>query len=379
MAEGGFKAGQFVFSTTVTTSAATMEAEVKNIISGVCALLMSLEPHWGYDANYTATASDFVKIHATTTYRYQAYAQFLVNSSTGSKLMVFYNPGWFHLLSVDCCCLSTRNYYYSDIGLGMSMIPGGSSNTWDISSDCTTGSLVPYDGVRCISTASTLIDSATGTYSTFVSREHTNAKYYVIVKEDIICVLSGQESSSNLYSGFAIGKIFGTLFNESDNFYYSKYGAFNFASLTPLPYLYERSTLSNSWINSTTESKYSGSEIIGSVFKSTVTTHSITKTDNTTICTAGCIPYTDVGTCINPSSTNATAFTAILVGVITDNTQTQGIVPGSSYKGWLDTDFIRGIYYGLPYNTPLVGGKFIHLGGGIAIGWDPSNTVVLRS
>lgn len=375
MALGGFKSGEFMFSISTSTTASVVGDNVKGLVSGVCALLMSLEPHWGYDANYTATASDFVKIHATTSYEYQAYAQFLVNSSTGSKLMVFYNPGGYHLINADCCCNTSDSSYYSDIGLGMSMIPGGSSNTWDISSNCTTNALVPYDGVRCISTANRA--QITSYTNTFVHTGVTNGKYYLIVKEDLICVFSGASGVESLYSGFAIGKIFGQLFNSADNAYYSKYGAFNFESNGEIKET--AATAATTWIDTIASSPYWGTTVVGCLFRSTVTTHAITRDSSTIIRIAGCIPYTNDGTCINPSSTNATAFTAILIGVTTNDSQTYGVVPGNGYKGWLDTDFIRGIYYGLPYNTSLVGGKFIHLGGGLAIGWDPSNTVVLRS
>ncbi len=376
MALGGFKAGEFIFSISASTTASVVGNDVKGLVSGVCALLMSLEPHWGYDANYTATASDFVKIHATTSYQYQAYAQFLVNSSTGSKLMVFYNPGGYHLLNADCCCNSSTSNYYSDIGLGMSMIPGGSSNTWDISSDCTTGSLVPYDGVRCISMANRA--QTTSYTNTFIHTGVTNGKYYLIVKEDLICVFSGKQGVDSLYSGFAIGKIFGQLFNSADNAYYSKYGAFNFDSNSEIT---ETTVNTNiSWINTRANTPYWGANVVGCLFRSTVTAPAVTYlTTHSVIYSAGCLYWSNDGTCVDAASSNKTTWTPILVAVTTDDAQTYGVVPGNGYKGYLDTDFLRGIYFGFPYNALLENGNFLSLGGGLAIGWDPSNTVVFRS
>ena len=58
---------------------------------------------------------------------------------------------------------------------------------------------------------------------------------------------------------------------------------------------------------------------------------------------------------------------------------TYGIVQGDSFKGFVDTDLLRGVNCTYQYGQQLDGGNFIYLGGGFALGWDSSNTVSLFS
>jgi hypothetical protein len=56
-----------------------------------------------------------------------------------------------------------------------------------------------------------------------------------------------------------------------------------------------------------------------------------------------------------------------------------GIVSGDGFKGYLDTDFIRCVTRNTYSKGQTFGtnSEFIYLGGGIAIGWDSTNTVSL--
>lgn len=69
-------------------------------------------------------------------------------------------------------------------------------------------------------------------------------------------------------------------------------------------------------------------------------------------------------------------WTPCYVYYATQDQSTNGVVPGDSFKGFLDTDLIRGVNPQTAYGEVLgANGEFVHIGGGFAIGWDPSNTV----
>lgn len=373
MATGGFKAAEYIFSTSDSDVSGTTAVanKVKEIVSNVCALIMQCEPHWQYDSNFTPSSSDFVKIGSNTGDRYQIYAQFLRNSSTGSKLCVFYN-WYYHCLDASCCSIGTTSDNRSDLGLAMGMIPSGSSNTWDTSSYCTTSNFLPNDGVRFVSTSS----DESGT-NTFMYGKVQNAKYTVIVKEDVISVFSSIMSNEQITSGFSIGKIFGTLFNSSDSAYYSQYGALIYGPANSK--ITEPNTSSTLFLNTRTATPLWGVQFFGNYFRSTVTSKAVTYSSETSTGICGVIPWADSGSCIQSGLSNKTSFSPIIIGHASSDMDTYGVVPGVGYKGYLDTDFLRIVYRGFPYGTLLDGGKFIYLGGGLALGWDASNEVILRS
>lgn len=56
---------------------------------------------------------------------------------------------------------------------------------------------------------------------------------------------------------------------------------------------------------------------------------------------------------------------------------TYGVVPGDGFKGYIDTDLLRGVNPNYSYGQQLQGGDFVYLGGGFAIGWDADNEILL--
>jgi len=56
---------------------------------------------------------------------------------------------------------------------------------------------------------------------------------------------------------------------------------------------------------------------------------------------------------------------------------TYGVVEGDSFKGFIDTDLLRGVSYTYERGQALGGGDFLYLGGGFAVGWDSTNTETL--
>ena len=71
-------------------------------------------------------------------------------------------------------------------------------------------------------------------------------------------------------------------------------------------------------------------------------------------------------------------WTPCYVYYYTQDQSTYGVVPGDSFKGFVDTDLLRGVNPQTPFGQVLgTNGEFYHIGGGFAIGWDASNAVFL--
>lgn len=386
MATGGFKAFEHVFTGTNYTNAypySTGETNVKALLKAITQGIISVEPKWGYDSNFTATADDFVKIGTASSKWYDAvFAQFLINSDTGSKLLVYYNPSnGYKLSSTDLIMSYNASYCVWGYGLCMSMIPGGSSQTWDISSDCTTAGFIPYEATRVIGTSSKPDGaSSSAARSTFVSSQGTH-RYVIAVKNDVIMVFWQELNSGDLCGALAVGKIYGQLCNSTDNGACSQYGCISFKNTATNSANYQELDTSACYINDRTQPfiYMSGStSLYYDIYK--VITMSCFYEDTTTtlpsstffIHLSAPIPNAFSDATAQSSTTNKTAFTPFLVSNIR-------VGNGTDLKGYLDTDVFRGMYYGFPYNTLFDNGKFIYVGSGLAVGWDASNTVILRT
>lgn len=383
MATGGFKAAEWVFTLKTVNSVSGTEANVKMVLQNICNLIIQCEPHWTHDAEYTATETDFVKIGSGTLIANQEYAHFLINTVTGSRLLVCYTLGQVRQLNTSCLCGASSSSRYYATGLCVSMIPGGSTEKWDISENCTTASFIP-NTATLIMGCGNMIDS--GGYTSLCRyyngvQTNTNERYVVIVKEDIIFISLGQKAVTNIYSSMCVGKIFGQLYNEDDNQYYSKYGAFvlsdNITSVCA-----EQSVPNTNygylWLNSRDSSSVSGQFPV-TYFKSVINGRPLTYQFPHVIPEATTTNgYVSSGLRTQSVTSGKTAFSALLISHSTDDAGNYGVVPGNCFKGYLDTDFFRNVYYGFQYDTLFDGGNFIYAGGGIALGWDPSNTITLR-
>ena len=388
MATGGYKAAEWIFTVKTSSTASTTRSNVQLVLKNVCNLIMQCEPHWTHDAEYTATEDDFIKIGSGTANANQEYAHFLINTVTGSRLLVCYLLGVTAQVQKVCCCDSQYNTSggYYGAGLCFSMIPGGSTSRWDVSSDCTTIAFIPNDATLLLGPANTINNSAQttllGYYNGVATR--TNARYVVLAKEDLIFVALGFAGETDLRNSLCIGKIFGKLCNDDDDQYYSRYGSFLFKK-DANTYTYE--TVANSettvpnanWLNTRADQVYWNSVVAGCYFRSSTTTRPVTYVSGQSVpqIVGNNAP---VGAGLRTSSVTSgkTAFGAFLVSHSTNDANSYGVVPGNCFKGYLDTDFFRNVYYGFQYDTLFDGGNFIYAGGGIALGWDPSNTITLR-
>lgn len=390
MATGGFKAAEWVFTLKTSSTAATTEANVKLVIKNVCNLIIQCEPHWTHDAEYTATEDDFIKIGSGTGNNNQEYAHFLINTVTGSRLLVCYTLGATTTPAIPkaCCCDSlydSSHGSYWGFGLCFSMIPGGSQSRWDTSNNCTTIAFIPNDATSLLGPCNEFGTFAQNTLLRFynAAATYTNYRYVVVAKEDLIFVSLGNIGSSNIRNSLCVGKIFGQLCNEDDNQYYSRYGSFLFgkdaAASTYEGTAYDSSANNGNFLNSRTGNVFWNASLSCCYFRSTVTTRPVTYVStHSQPSITGTNTQVGTGTRTSSSTSGKTAFGAFLISHSTGDANSYGVVPGNCFKGYLDTDFFRNVYYGFQYDTLFDGGNFIYAGGGIALGWDPSNTITLR-
>lgn len=392
MATGGFKAAEWIFSVTTaptgTAGATKMANDVKWIIKNVCNLIIQCEPHWTHDPEYTATEDDFVRIGTNTSRNYQEYAHFLINTVTGSRLLVCYLLGLNAQVNAAVCCQSryTSNGSRFAVGLCFSMLPGGSSSSWNISSACTTSAFIPNDATLLLGPCNKIYSSNTdesilGYYNGETTR--SNYRYVVIAKEDLIFVALGSVGNVDLKNAMCVGKIFGQLCNQEDNQYYSKYGAFLFN--TDADTLIRETVANNAtataafWLNTRSNNVFWNANLAGCYFRSSIITRPVTYVSSQSRPQmTGTNPMVSSGDRTSSITSGKTAFGAFMMSHSSDDANSYGVVPGNCFKGYLDTDFFRYVYYGFQYDTLFDGGNFIYAGGAIALGWDPSNTITLR-
>lgn len=380
MATGGYKAAEWSVTIKTSTTASVTEESAKLIIKNVCNLIIQCEPHWTHDADYTVTEDDFIKISSGTSNLYQEYAHFLINTATGSRLLVCYKLGGYETIPDVCCCHGNGGYTFAT-GLCFSIIPGGSNSVWDISNDCTTIAMIPNEATLLLGPCNLKNNTSSSPSGSPILRSTNSSaqtrylKYTVIAKEDQIVILLARTGSGDMSNCICIGKIFGELCNETDNAYNSKYGAILFSDSASG--ISEYVNADNMWLNTRTTIRYGGACVV-CYFRDTTLTRPIQYNDphSITECTST-NGYVYTGLRTSSVTSGKTAFCALNLSHSTDDANSYGVVPGNCFKGYLDTDLVRAVYCGFPYDTKFDGGNFIYAGGGIALGWDPSNSIGL--
>lgn len=387
MTTGGFKAFEYNWTTTGTpTSASAVETRVKELLKGITQRIVQTNSHWGYDSNFTATADDYIKISSDTSIQGQAHAQFLVNSVTGTKMLVYYNPARQLLVNVNCLAekntttTSTAYKYRGGGGLCISIIPSGLNETWDVSSNCTTSSFIPSHGTKIIGTACAEGNPSSTNNPTYVLSGQAG-RYVILMKDDVVVVMNQNLNSGDIYGLYATGKIFGALSNAEDNFAYSKYGSIAF--FAGVHDRTEINTKGGANLNVRTGGVFKPDSASANYFYGTFAAQYFGAIDNGEIIRQPLLWATDnnvyAGGLNDSSESNRTSFSAIGVGKRIDVTTPTPVVTGSGYKGYIDTDLFRNVYSGFLYNTLFDDGNFICVGGGLAMGWDASNEVIFRT
>ena len=378
MATGGWKWGQFIYQFGTRKASESRDQYTmrrsKEIIAAFADYLIKSGEGWAFDSEFTSSAEDFTQIGTESDYSNYSICQFLKHEN-GTRLCARYCSRY---RKIDKT-LEMRTSGYTDIthsGLSMAMIPSGSPNKWDLSNNCTTSSFIPTDATRFVGNSvytSSYCDSVVyQDASNFNGTQKRTIKYSFGVKEDSVFIaingLSGESYSSRIDLCFA-GKLFGVLSQSEDVGYHSKYGAFMSANT----YEYSRG---NDIFNS--QSYWNG--VYSTYFRTTVDTlppSGVSENSQSLKCFNSNAAATNSGI-IDNIRTGKTLFGAIGFYIASIDPQTYGVTKGNGMKGYADTDVFRAVYPQFSYGTLFDGGRFIYLGGGWAIGWDPSNTINLR-
>lgn len=378
MATGGWKWGQFVYQygmkkTSENDSQYVMRRS-KEIIAAFADYLIKSGEGWEFDSEFTNSAEDFTRIGTESGMSYYSVCQFLKHEN-GTRLCARYCSRYRQIDKT----LEMRTSIYTDTthsGLSIAMIPSGSPNKWDLSNNCTTSSFIPTDATRFVGNSTN-----SSSYCNSVVYDDINSsggslkitiKYSFGVKGDSVFIaingLSNNSHSSRIDLCFA-GKLFGVLSQSEDVGYHSKYGAF--MSATDSEY-YRSSDIFNS------QSNWNGP--YSTYFRTTVDTlppSGIDSNSQSLKCFNSNAAAINSGI-IDNIRTGKTLFGAIGFYIASIDPQTYGVTKGNGMKGYADTDVFRAVYPQFSYGTLFDGGRFIYLGGGWAIGWDPSNTINLR-
>ena len=375
MATGGWKWGQFVYQYGMKEASEDNSRYAlrrsKEIIAAFADYLIKSGEGWAFDSEFTKSADDFTTIGDEFTYNFGSICQFLKHEN-GTRLCARY------CVRFRCIdkTLEMRTSSYTNItnaGLSISIIPSGSPNKWDLSNNCTTSSFIPTDATRFVSNATTADNYGDSVvYHDYNRGGSKTIKYSFGVKGDSVFIaingLSDESHSSRIDLCFA-GKLFGVLSQSEDVGYQSKYGAF--MSATSSEY-YRGSDIFNS------QSNWNG--VYSTYFRSTVDTlppSGIDSNSQSLKCFNSNAAAINSGI-IDNIRTGKTLFGAIGFYIASIDPQTYGVTKGNGMKGYADTDVFRAVYPQFSYGTLFDGGRFIYLGGGWAIGWDPSNTINLR-
>ena len=379
MATGGWKWSEWVYMHGTYGSKGSLNArqwserQANSIIKGAAQAIINSGEGWAYDSEFTAGEDDFTSIGTNSDWAYYVGCQFLKHAN-GARLCIRYTVQYRVMSKVSECKFSSAGDITYN-GLCMSIIPPGSANKWDLSSNGTTENFLPYDATRFVGNS-----RSTGDYSAYsnVSADYKwsltdgSSRYVFGIKADSVFFGVNQwieKASSKSFGLSFVGELFGQLANDGDSAYFSKYGAFTFA------------TGSNEYAPS----------MLDSMAKAFVGPYQTYFRDN-----AKAIPPSGLDDssfsmkCFNTnasalysSTTNAAKSGKVIFGAVGAYIQsidalTYGVSNGNGMKGYFDTDKFRIVYPAMTSGTLLDGGRFIYFGGGFSIGWDASNTITLR-
>lgn len=292
----------------------------------------------------------------------------------------------------------------SYVGFVFSMIPGDSTQRFGSFSD---GTFIPSQATQvsglCMSTRTTTGGSADSMKTSYLraslTTDHTGKKFsYGILATPCCVVFCANHGDTENYPEHLIlceacGKIFGGLMHD-ENLPQSKYGIL-YLALHPGSQsgkaFYERGNglidgtdyqevTNPTNFDGTNEYTYGTGSFVRSVdytnLKSKNLANIFNASGNALARTANRHirvepdPYQQLSHNIS-SDEAGIMWCPYLVGVVSNNLQEDGIIPGNGMKGYLDTDLFRCAR--VPYGTTLCDGKFLSVGYNLVIGWDPSN------
>jgi len=388
--------GSWTGGTDTTSQVARSQAVCKDFAD----FIIACGKGWQLDTSRNATTSDFVSVpiknYNGTVQSFSAPGLFFTNSVSGCKLFLcvagFSANYGINLANTYLLNECTTTDQINQNGIIFSIIPGGSSSEFGNTFDST---FLPSDATQIAGCTWCVRPSSGDTYClNYISYNYSGHNYSYGLLVDSYCVglmanYTTDGSTPHVYLSFVVGRVIGTLAHESDSLPQSRYGILRFSGNVGF-------TTSNEYemyfgYNSTLETITRH----GAYFSQTVNTTSANANDIRTKCSGALFaadgtrrdgrnstntryyPHTAFALSSNSLMTNASILDAVRwvpfeIGVVSGDLDTNGVVPGDGFKGYLDTELFR--CGAITYNKLYDNGTFIGVNYGTMIGWDPSNT-----
>ena len=385
MAVGGYKSVSFSWQGGRTD---TPVDRTKFVLNGICDAIISANVGWQLDT-LTPTSTDFIQMPSTNQTNFPNLIKVLkleYNSHVyrlGVGYLYRYNAlsSSVHLKEQDCSntkgtssTTSSQNGIFNG-GLFFGFIKDGTFIT-----DVTYGAVWDGNGLftKWVPISSTRASQDSAAYD-----NRDLYSYYIVLKNAQICIFfrSSSWTSASRLKGYVVGEIFKETGHSSD---LNTVGIICLFTPTSAEYNADtNSVLINSPQGSTNFPATNDYIWQNCAIKSdgTALTGDYLTTVNPNVFLYRPYIAFDKTVVSNEVSSTITSpggrWTPCYMAVFADDHDTYGVVPGDGFKGYVDTDLLRGVNPNYGYGQQLDGGNFVYLGGGFAIGWDPNNTVLL--
>ena len=363
----------------VGTTDANILTKCQTIVRNFAQKLISMGIGWALDSSRNESVTDYAEVPDNSTGKWPGL--FLVNTTSGCKLFVCY---------IGKSGRSIKNFSGSDIlvsqnnvqivsGLCMSMIPGGSSNTFGLDFDA---SFLPSDATRIYGT------SKSGEFGiSNITEGGDICSCGIYATEYVVSVVFAISSNGNppplKAPNYAVGRILSTLSHEEDDEIHSKYGVYCMrqpATTSGVPYSDQGSP------NSGDIGAFgTGIYFVGNNNSSFYACGSICQANGTWLLGYGSSPNRCVkvypasaldlsNKIFNSNGTGKSRWVPFEMASYSDDLSTYGIVPGDGVKGYLDTDLFRCAIS--TYGQQFDNGNFIAVTDSynLLMGWDSTNT-----
>lgn len=372
MATGGYKCVQFQWTGGRTD---TVLERLNYVLTGIVEAIINSGTGWALDTSMGQTSSSWYHELTMSSSSHKAAVKFIVHSSSNTRLAI----GYVSLSAVPTTTIQNADRFkigssnYNNIN-GLFVSTCNTSVSFDITQ---TGKIsLPEQATRWIN--SCLTSSSVSAPGSFVNENQYTYTYNMIVKGgQIVFLFRSSNWTSGNYKGFAIGRIVGTIAHSSDDDSECNLGCVLLAGNTGGEAGSTGATLIN------TESSYFSSDNYNCFFRGDTAYDKfvISYTDDGNTKTNVSISNTvQLGTTVaNPEAGTGGRWCPLQVYVTSTDPSLYGIVSGDGFKGYLDTDLIRGVTKDTYSKGQTFGtnSEFIYIGGGIAIGWDSTNTISL--
>lgn len=394
MTVGGYKSVSFSWQGGRTD---TPSDRTKFVLNGICDAIISANVGWQYDT-LTPTSADFVQMPANNSAQFPVWFKVLKKEldSHVYRLGLGYvyaatnyaSSSSTNILKPSDCCNTRMSSTYESSQTGK-FAPGlffGFIKDGAFITDVTYGAV--WDGNGEFTHLTPFCSQYPGSGQTCCAEDNATSKLYkynfILKDAQIGIILRVSNWSNGRTKTFFTGEIFKDTGHSSDSIKIGTvclYCPFEGESFDTT--IATRFILSNSPAGSTVFPTNSNDfYLLSTVISSTNTAYA----GDLHAASSGYVTYSpfikfDVSVVSNDVSSTITSpggrWTPCYMAVLAADHDTYGVVPGDGFKGYIDTDLLRGVNPNYGYGQQLDGGNFVYLGGGFAIGWDPNNTVLL--